>query len=204
MANQSVHSDYEQIEVHKVGGNIGAEIRGVRIGGDLAPEAVAEVRRALLRNRVVFLCGQDHADDETQRDFAARFGTATKPHPTVAGDGEAVLPIDSERSRANSWHTDVTIVDRIPSISILRAITLPPYGGSTVWGNTVRAYEQLPPALQALADQLWGSIQTSTTTRVPRSRSSTRRIATSSNRCSSRPSTRSYGCTRRPASARSC
>jgi alpha-ketoglutarate-dependent taurine dioxygenase len=57
--------------------------------------------------------------------------------------------------RANSWHTDVTFVDRVPAISILRAVTLPPFGGTTVWANTVRAYETLHPGLQALVDRLW-------------------------------------------------
>ena len=78
----------------------------------------------------------------------------TKPHPTVTGDGRAVLPIDSEQGKANSWHTDVTFVDRIPAISVLRAVTLPPYGGTTVWANTVRAYETLPAPLKALAERL--------------------------------------------------
>ncbi len=148
-------STYEHIDVHKVGGNIGAIIDGVHIGADLAPELVAELRSALLEHRVVFLRGQDHADDDDQRAFAELLGTITKPHPTVAGEGVGVLPIDSDRTRANSWHTDVTFVDRVPAISILRAITLPPHGGSTVWANTVRAYAKLPDALQALADRLW-------------------------------------------------
>ncbi|HTX08073.1 MAG TPA: TauD/TfdA family dioxygenase [Solirubrobacteraceae bacterium] len=148
-------SDYEHIEVQKVGGNIGAEVRGVRINGELEPEIVAEIRRALLRHRVVFLRDQHHLDDALQRRFAELFGTLTKAHPTVAGDGAAVLPVDSESSKANSWHTDVTFVDRIPAISFLRAITLPPYGGTTVFANTVRAYERLPEPLQALTDRLW-------------------------------------------------
>jgi alpha-ketoglutarate-dependent taurine dioxygenase len=155
MADNSALSDYEHIDVHKVGGNIGAEIRGVRLGGELGSATVAEIRRALLRNRVVFVRDQSHADDQIQRDFAALFGTLTKPHPTVTGDGQTILPVDAEQGKANSWHTDVTFVDRIPAISILRAITLPPYGGSTVWANTVRAYATLPPGLQALADSLW-------------------------------------------------
>jgi taurine dioxygenase len=155
MAGRSARSDYEHIDVQQVGGNIGAEIRGVRIAGELESEAVAEIRRALLRNRVVFLRDQTHADDQTQRDFAALFGTLTKPHPTVTGDGQAILPVDAEQGKANSWHTDVTFVDRIPAISILRAITLPRYGGSTVWANTVRAYATLPAELKALADTLW-------------------------------------------------
>jgi alpha-ketoglutarate-dependent taurine dioxygenase len=49
----------------------------------------------------------------------------------------------------------VTFVDRIPAISILRAVTLPPYGGTTVWANTVRAYATLPTSLRALVNELW-------------------------------------------------
>ncbi|MEA2144651.1 MAG: alkyl sulfatase [Solirubrobacteraceae bacterium] len=146
---------FEHIEVAKVGGHIGAEVRGIQIGADVGPAAVAELRAALLRHRVVFLRDQHHADDDDQRAFAARLGPLTRPHPTVAGDGQAVLPIDAEHGKANSWHTDVTFVDRIPAISVLRAITLPSYGGSTVWANTVRAYATLHPSLQALVARLW-------------------------------------------------
>jgi taurine dioxygenase len=65
-----------------------------------------------------------------------------------------VYPVDSAQSKANSWHTDVTFVDRVPAISILRAVTLPPYGGTTVWANTATAYASLHPALKALVGQL--------------------------------------------------
>ena len=145
---------YQQISVTQVGGVIGAVAGGIRIGGAVDPGAVAELRAALLRHKVVFLRGQQHATDADQRAFARLLGPLTKPHPTVAGDGTAVLPIDSEQGKANSWHTDVTFVDRVPAISVLRAITLPPYGGTTVWANTAEAYRRLHPALQALAGQL--------------------------------------------------
>ena len=95
-----------------------------------------------------------HATDADQRAFARLLGTLTRPHPTVSGDGGVVLPIDAEQGKANSWHTDVTFVDRVPAISVLRAITLPPYGGTTVWANTAEAYRRLHPALQALAGGL--------------------------------------------------
>ncbi len=58
---------YEHIDVTKVSANIGAEIDGVRIGGDLAPEVVSEIRQALLAHRVVFLRDQQHADETTRR-----------------------------------------------------------------------------------------------------------------------------------------
>ena len=145
---------YEHITVTKVGGSLGAVVGGLRIGGNVPPAAVAELRAALLAHQVVFLPDQFHLTDDDQLAFARLLGPITKPHPTVSGDGQAILPIDSEQGKANSWHTDVTFVDRPPAFSLLRAITLPPYGGSTVWANTAEAYRRLPPALQALANGL--------------------------------------------------
>ena len=147
-------SEYERVTVRQVGGNIGAEIGGVVASGELAGEVVRELRLALLRYRVIFLRDQNGVDSDEQLAFARLLGTPTKPHPTVRGDDHAVLPIDSEEGRANSWHTDVTFVDRIPAISVLRAVTLPPYGGTTVWANTVRAFTTLPAPLRALAERL--------------------------------------------------
>ena len=147
------HGSYQHIDVTQVGGVIGAVVGGLRIGGDLSPAAVAELRAALLRHKVVFLRDQQHATDADQRAFGQLLGPLTKPHPTVAGAG-GVLPVDAEQGTANSWHTDVTFVDRVPAISVLRAITLPPYGGTTVWANTAEAYRRLHPALKALAGDL--------------------------------------------------
>jgi alpha-ketoglutarate-dependent taurine dioxygenase len=75
----------------------------------------------------------------------------------VTSRGADVLPIDSRYDKANSWHTDVTFVDRIPKASLLRAIALPEYGGTTSWASTEAAYDQLPAPLAALAENLWAS-----------------------------------------------
>ncbi|GAA2973537.1 TauD/TfdA dioxygenase family protein [Actinokineospora diospyrosa] len=145
-----------EVSVVKLGSNIGARIDGVRLGGDLSAETVAAIRAALLANKVIFFRGQEHLDDAGQLAFGSLLGEVTLAHPTVRGVvNPQVLPIDSEYGKANSWHTDVTFVDRVPSVSILRAITLPPYGGNTVWANTVAAYESLPLSLKALVDGLW-------------------------------------------------
>src|SRR3954454_18390383 len=146
-----------EITVTKAGGAIGAVIGSVRLGGDLTPETVAAIRQALLDHKVIFFREQHHLDDAGQLAFARLLGTPTLAHPTSKSlDGAAnVLPIDSDYSKANSWHTDVTFVDRIPAISLLRAVTLPTHGGNTVWANTVTAYNNLHPALKSLVDQLW-------------------------------------------------
>ncbi|MET9346473.1 TauD/TfdA dioxygenase family protein [Streptomyces termitum] len=143
------------VTVRKVGGRLGAVISGVRLGGDLAPETVAEIRSALLTHKVVFFRGQNHLDEEAHEAFGRLLGTPVA-HPTVPStDGRYSFPIDSDHgARANQWHTDVTFVPAYPAFSILRAVVVPPYGGNTLWANTATAYENLPEPLRNLADAL--------------------------------------------------
>jgi taurine dioxygenase len=147
------------IDVRKIAGHIGAEITGISLGPDLEPGIVKLIRDALLEHKVVFFRDQAHLDDAAQAGYARLFGDLTTAHPTVPGtEAERhVLELDAQRGggKANAWHTDVTFVDRPPAISVLRAITLPPYGGDTCWANTVTAYQGLSPALRSFAEQLW-------------------------------------------------
>ncbi|MCW2760539.1 MAG: dioxygenase [Marmoricola sp.] len=144
------------LRVRKVGGRIGAVVEGVRLGGDLDPHAVAQVRAALLEHKVLFFRGQHHLDDDEQIAFAELLGPLTTAHPTVNTGSARVLSVKADRGMAaNSWHTDVTFVDRVPAISVLRGVTLPAYGGTTNWANTVTAYESLPAPLKALVEILW-------------------------------------------------
>jgi taurine dioxygenase len=140
--------------VVKLGANIGARIDGVRLAGDLDGETIAAINDALLKHKVIFFRDQHDLDDDGQLAFASKLGTPTTAHPTLS-EGETVLPIDSRYDKANSWHTDVTFVDRIPKASLLRAVSLPSYGGTTTWASTEAAYEQLPAPLRVLAENLW-------------------------------------------------
>jgi alpha-ketoglutarate-dependent sulfate ester dioxygenase len=144
------------ISVHQLGSRIGARIDGVRLSGDLPDETVAEIRAALLQHKVVFLRGQTHLDDDAQIAFGERLGPLTTAHPTINTGSARVLALKATKGMAaNSWHTDVTFVDRVPAFSVLRGVTIPAYGGSTNWANTATAYSSLPPALKALVDDLW-------------------------------------------------
>jgi alkyl sulfatase len=143
------------LNIKKLGAHIGAQIDGLTLSGDLDADTAAAVNAALLEHKVLFFRDQDQLDDEGQLAFARLLGTPTIAHPTVTSRGHQILPIDSRYDKANSWHTDVTFVDRIPKASLLRAVTLPDYGGTTVWANTETAYTQLPAPLQALVQKLW-------------------------------------------------
>jgi len=139
-------------------GRLGAEIRNVRLSGDLPAAAIAAVHALLLRHKVIFFRGQDHLDDSGQERFTRRLGDLV-PHPTVGAlEGTAsILELDASRGggRADQWHTDVTFVDAPPKFSVLRGVVIPEFGGDTVFANTASAYEELPLPLRQLAGSLW-------------------------------------------------
>lgn len=144
------------LTITRVAGRIGGEVRGVQLSGEIDDALVREMRQALCRYKVLFFRDQDQFDDAAHQAFGKRFGVPTL-HPTAPDQvGDFLLELDSQHGgKANAWHTDLTFMARYPEASILRAVTIPPYGGDTVWANTVEAYNRLPDSLRTLADSLW-------------------------------------------------
>ncbi|MBB4381759.1 TauD/TfdA family dioxygenase [Bradyrhizobium sp. SBR1B] len=145
-------------DVVKSAARIGAEVRNIKLSGDLPDYAIAEIKRLLLEHKVIFFRNQGHLDDAEQERFSARLGKLV-PHPMLgATKGTAsILELNSTRGggRADVWHADGTFADAYPKILVLRAVIMPAFGGDTVWSNTAAAYHGLPPPLQRLAENLW-------------------------------------------------
>ena len=132
------------IQIKPVAGRIGAQLDGIKLGGDISAQAFEFINEALLKYKVLFFRDQ-HLDDAGHEAFSRRFGNQV-PHPTVrsAEQSTAILHLDAKETRANSWHTDVTFGANYPKISIRPGVVIPPYGGDTVWANTATAYADLP------------------------------------------------------------
>lgn len=144
--------------VRKIGQYTGAEIRGLDLSGDLSDDVVGRLRGLVNEHKALVIKDAGIHSDDAQAHFASHFGPLTKAHPTVRFEGQDstnVLPVDSESSVANKWHTDVTFVVNPPQLSTLRSIKLPEYGGETLIANSVAAYEGLPEELRRFADTLW-------------------------------------------------
>ncbi|QOZ29626.1 TauD/TfdA family dioxygenase [Bradyrhizobium sp. CCBAU 51753] len=153
-----IDSGIPRTDVVKRAARIGAEIRNIKLSGDLPGQIVAAINGLLLEHKVIFFRDQGHLDDAEQERFALRFGKLV-PVPTVAPSKGtlSMLELDSAGAgiRADVWHADVTYVDAYPKILVLRGVVIPPVGGDTVWSNTAAAYLDLPRPLQRLADDLW-------------------------------------------------
>ncbi|MEO3988653.1 TauD/TfdA dioxygenase family protein [Pseudocitrobacter cyperus] len=158
MATESLLTDSEfpLLTLRRVAGHIGAEVQNIVLSPLLDDATFTQLNAALVKYKVLFFRRQAHLTDESHQAFAARFGRIVA-HPTVPSPtGTQLFELDASKGggRADSWHTDVTFVEAFPKISILRGVTIPEYGGDTVWANTARAYEQLPDELRKFAASL--------------------------------------------------
>ncbi|MGE0797502.1 MAG: TauD/TfdA dioxygenase family protein [Lautropia sp.] len=155
--SSSIDTSIGPLRIRRLAGHIGGEIEGLSLRSDLPAATIEQISAALVKYKVLFFRGQAHLDDVEHQAFGARFGR-TVAHPTVPPPrGTKLFELDASKGggRADSWHTDVTFIDAFPKISILRAVTVPAYGGDTVWANTAFAYARLPEQLKRLAEQLW-------------------------------------------------
>lgn len=139
-----------------LGPSFGARVHDVDLR-TVTDEQVDAIRAALAAHKVLFF-GAQSLDADTQVAFGRRLGELTASHPVREGVDDAhpeIYELDSyDGGFADIWHTDVTFVKRPPLGSILRAVTLPPYGGDTNWADLELAYSSLSEPVQRLADQL--------------------------------------------------
>ena len=153
----NIDTSFDGLRVRRVAGNIGGEVLDLKLNAQFDDHVIETLHAALVKHKVLFFRGQAQLDDAAHQAFGARFGR-TVAHPTVPSpEGTKLFELDASKGggRADSWHTDVTFVDAFPKFSILRGVTIPAYGGDTVWANTAAAYERLPADLKRLADGLW-------------------------------------------------
>lgn len=155
----------------------GAEVEGVDFAADLEPAVVAELRKALLRYKVLVFHNQP-MDDERHVALTAAFGGVTPAHPIVNGlpDTPAVLRTvlsadrpslvesvvglsqlqggSAPRHLRTEWHVDITFVANPNAITILRGVQIPPTGGDTLFANLEALYSGLSPSLRGYLDTL--------------------------------------------------
>jgi len=148
---------YEHITVTPKGVTLGAEISGVRLSGDLPVEVIAEIRRAWLDYKVVYVRDQDISSTE-HVEFARRFGKL-EVHPFLLGSEEHPELVRFEKGVEasgfeNGWHHDVTW-RKTPSMgAILRSIQVPATGGDTAFSDMAAAYDGLDDEMKERLDGL--------------------------------------------------
>lgn len=150
--------NYRHLSVAPLTPIVGAEVAGVDLAKPIDPEALAEIRAALLDHCVIFFRDQD-IDIERQKAFGRMFGElhihpaskAPEGHPeilVVKGDAEV------KYVAGNGWHTDVSADEEPPMGSILRLVEVPPSGGDTLFASMYAAYDALSDAMKRFVEGL--------------------------------------------------
>ena len=147
------------IEVRPLAAAMGAEICGVD-AARMTDEQFAEVRAALFRHKMIYFRNQKltHADQEV---FSLRFGPFAEDAYTQGVPGHRnVHPLIKEADDKSKhvfgegWHTDSPFLPQPPSVTILRSIQIPPFGGDTIWANSALAYDMLSDAYKRMIADL--------------------------------------------------
>ena len=149
---------YRTITVDKLTPVIGAEVAGIDLSGPIDIAQLAEIRRALVENLVIFFRGQTLSPAQHLA-FGRLFGDL---HLHPAAPHEPGLPelmtiyTDGNSTRANGegWHSDVSCDLEPPMGSILHIRQCPPHGGDTLFASMYAAYDALSDRMRAYLDGL--------------------------------------------------
>jgi len=146
------------LDVTRLSGALGAEVRGVSLGKVDAPVA-EEIEKLLIEHQVLFFPDQ-HPTREEHVAFGRHFGEL-EGHPNLknpfndeGGEGMIFELAASRGGIADEWHSDITFQDEPSIMAILHMVKCPELGGDTLWANAYKAYEELSPPLRDLCEGL--------------------------------------------------
>lgn len=150
---------FKRIEVRPLNGTIGAEIRGVDLSQPLDDATWSEVREAFHDYLVVYFPDQP-ITHEQHLAFSRRFGELMRLPQLHSVEGHNEIQIirrdadDTGRVVGENWHADSTYYECPPLAVVMRAVTVPEFGGDTGFLNMIAAYEALSPKLRSVLDGL--------------------------------------------------
>ena len=143
------------IQTKPLAAAMGGEVLDVQIA-DLNDKNFSEIEKALHHHKMIFFREQSLSLADQER-FTRRFGefgtdaytTGMPGHPDIQ---PVVKEVDTKSKMVfgGGWHTDSPFLECPPSVSILRGVEIPPYGGDTIWYNSVLAYESLSEIMKSM------------------------------------------------------
>ncbi|WP_428409129.1 TauD/TfdA dioxygenase family protein [Hyphococcus sp.] len=147
--------NYRTITAHPLAAAMGAEIRGADFA-KMSDEQFREIEDALFHHKMIYFRDVDltHAQHE---EFSLRFGEWAEDAYTDGIPGHLnIQPLVREADAkgkhifGSGWHSDGPFLVNPPAIALLYGIDIPPYGGDTIWANTVLAYETLSDVMKKI------------------------------------------------------
>ncbi|KAJ3987395.1 alpha-ketoglutarate-dependent sulfonate dioxygenase [Lentinula detonsa] len=142
---------------------IGTELSGIDLR-QLSDSQKDELALLVAERGVVFFRDQKidiHEQLELARHFGPLHKHATTPIPKAGIEEAHVVYNDHSRrpdpvsfSKLELWHSDVSYEIQPPSVTSLKVITGPEYGGDTLWASGYALYSGLSPGFQKYLEGL--------------------------------------------------
>lgn len=141
------------MNVDRIAGALGAEVRGIDLTAPLADEQVAELRAAVLEHKVVFLRDQPYATEHLERLTEQLGGHGHTPFLESMPGHPGVVKVVKEADErgfnfGGAWHSDWSFQPEPPAFTLLWSLEVPPVGGDTMWSNQELAFQTLSAGLQ--------------------------------------------------------
>jgi len=151
------------IEVIPTGGPLGAEVSGVDLSCDPAPETIGEIVAALARHLVLIFRSQV-LRKERLIGIADWFGgchRTTSDEPAL-GDGthDPIVIVSNVHERGVlgsgfvAHHSDQEFLGEPARATLRYAVETPPSGGETSWSNLCQAYDELSERAKRRVERL--------------------------------------------------
>ncbi len=147
--------DCEYFHTVPLAAAMGAEIKGLQIA-DINDRSFEALAHALYHHKMIYLRDQEMSH-ELQEQLTLRFGEFGTDAYTKGLDGHPnIQPVIKEADAKSKmvfgggWHTDSPFLQQPPSVSLLYAVQIPPYGGDTIWYNAAMAYDNLSDVMKEM------------------------------------------------------
>jgi len=149
---------FSTFEARPLSGALGAEIWGIDLAKPLDAATFADIRCAFVDFGV--LCFREQQlTPELQVAFARRFGDLDV-HPIVTGTDaipelvRVLKPAGESASFGVGWHSDNSFFEKPSLGSVLYGVTIPPYGGDTLYASMERAYAALSEPMKRFLEPM--------------------------------------------------
>lgn len=150
---------FKRIQVRPANSTIGAEILGVDFTRPVDDATWAEIRQAFQDYLVIWFPDQP-LTNEQHLEVGRRFGPLMAMPQLLTEPGYDLIQVikrdagDTGRVIGENWHADSTYMECPPAAVVMKAGTVPEFGGDTGFLSMVAAYEALTPRMQALLETL--------------------------------------------------
>jgi len=165
--NDPAANSSSDFKLTPVTGAFGVQIDGLEVRSMLATPGFADRLTGLLAEFSVLFFPAQHLSPAEMRALASLFGVpddyaptkahaGTSRHPDIHEMDVVVSPFGGEHNHVDAWHMDNSDNVVPQAIAILQAVSLPPWGGDTLWSDQRAALAALSEPMKEMLRSLTG------------------------------------------------